>query len=123
MAIHFRFLRISTTARMHAWRRVSNPITLLTEGAAMKNHNKRSAICRTGRYRNRLLVMLAVLALSSCGKSADRPIPPQSPPKPQIMTQASSSDVQRAVFSYSSKQDSQFQNGQGIKIVRQVIRT
>lgn len=89
----------------------------------MKNHNKRSAMRRACRCRHRWLAMLAVLALSGCGKYLDRPIPPKGPPKPQVMTRAFSSDVQKAVFSYSSKPDSQFQNGQGIKIVRQVIHT
>jgi hypothetical protein len=89
----------------------------------MKNHNERSAISGVSRYANWLLAALAVLVLSSCGKSPDRPMPPQGPPKPQVMTKALSSDVQRAVFSYSSKPHGEFQNGRGGKIVRHVIHT
>jgi hypothetical protein len=89
----------------------------------MNNYNLRSALSRASHYGNPLLALLAVLALSSCGKSPEQPAPPQGPPKPQVMTKAFSSDVQRAVFSYSSKPTKQFENAQGVKIVRHVIHT
>lgn len=89
----------------------------------MNNYDQRPAASGISRYGVPLLALLAVLALSSCGKSPDRPVPPNTPPKPQVMTKASPSDVQRAVFSYSSKPDGQLQNGQGVKIVPHVIHT
>ena len=89
----------------------------------MNNNNKQSAINHESPYRSRLLAMLVVFTLSGCGKSPDRPMPPQGPPKPKVTTNAFSSDVQRAVFSSSSKPAGHFQNGQGVKIVRDVIHT
>lgn len=88
----------------------------------MKKHNKRSFLSAS-RYGGLLPVMLVALALSGCGKSPDRPMPPQAPPKPQVMTKTFADDVQRAVFSYSPKKTIDFQNGKGAKIERRVIHT
>jgi len=88
----------------------------------MKNCNERASIS-LARHGSSLLMVLLALALSGCDKSSDRPVPPQAPPKPQVMAKASSTDVQKAVFSYSSKPSFHLQNGQGVKIGRRVIHT
>jgi hypothetical protein len=89
----------------------------------MKNYNRLSDPGRTSRHRKALLAVCAVLALSSCGKSPERPVPPQGPPKPQVMLKQFSTDVQRAVYSYSSKPNEQAGDGQSVIIVRHVIHT
>jgi hypothetical protein len=50
-------------------------------------------------------------------------MPPQGPPKPQVMIKQFSTDVQRAVYSYSSKPTDEARDAQGVKIVRHVIHT
>ncbi|OGB27020.1 MAG: hypothetical protein A3I66_22315 [Burkholderiales bacterium RIFCSPLOWO2_02_FULL_57_36] len=107
---------MSTTA---SFQRSDN---FLSEGAAMKNYNQRASIFPS-LYGSALPALLLALALSSCGKSPERPVPPQAPPKPQVMAKAFSSDVQKAVFSYSSKPSIYFQNGQGARIKHHVIHT
>lgn len=89
----------------------------------MNNYNRQSAPGRPSHHRNALLAACAVLALSSCGKSPDRPLPPQGPPKPQVMIKQFSTDVQRAVYSYSSKSTGEARDREGVKIVRHVIHT
>lgn len=88
----------------------------------MKNYNERSFLFSS--CHGRLLpAAVFALALSSCGKASDRPTPPQTPPRPQVMTKAIADDVQKAVFSYSPNKTIDFQNGKGVKIERRVIHT
>jgi hypothetical protein len=88
----------------------------------MKNYDERSSIC-TPRFGHALLAVFSILLLSSCDRPGEQSTPPQAPPKPQVMTKTFSSDVEKALFSYSSKPVHEFQNGRGMKIERVVIHT
>jgi hypothetical protein len=88
----------------------------------MKNDNE-CAFHRAFSAMRMLPAALFALILSGCGKSPERPMPPQAPPRPQVMVKQFADDVQRAVFSYSPGKTIDFQNGKGIKIERRVIHT
>jgi hypothetical protein len=81
-----------------------------------------------------LLTVCLALAMVACGKSPNRPMPPQAPPKPKAETNApnagnehpglyDASNVSSAVFKYSSSTELQYQNAQGKPVKRLVIRT
>lgn len=88
----------------------------------MKNDNERSSLC-VFRVARLLPAALFALILSGCGKSPERPTPPQAPPRPQVMGNPIADDVQKAVFSYSPGKAIDFLNGKGIRIERRVIHT
>ncbi len=50
-------------------------------------------------------------------------MPPQAPPKPRAAISMPSSDVQNALFIYSSKSPLDFQNALGASVKHHVIRT
>jgi uncharacterized lipoprotein YajG len=88
----------------------------------MNNDKAWPSICGP-HYKKSLLAALSVLVLAGCNRSPDRPSPPQAPPRPQVMEDKFSADVQRAVFSYSSKPSFHIQDGRGKKLERLVIHT
>jgi hypothetical protein len=103
------------------------------EGAMMKNIENlipnAYAACKS-----LFIAVCAVLAIGACQDGPDRPIPPQAPPKPQAAAQATgtenvhpslydASNVQGAVFKYTSSSTLQYQNAQGKTVKRFVIRT
>jgi hypothetical protein len=90
----------------------------------MKKYDDRFSIS-SSRYRNPLMIVLLACILSSCNKSPNRPVPPQAPPKPkaQVMPAILASDMQKALFIYSSRPLFHYENGQGPIMQRHVIRT
>jgi|GEM_PF-2877955 len=88
----------------------------------MKNDGGRQVWIRAG-IKSAAITALLMVALASCNKTVDRPAP-QSPPKPQMSSWISDSDLQKAVFTSRSKSPSiHYQNGLGKEIPRLVIRT
>ena len=108
-------------------------LSFRTEGAAMKTtiaHVRRS----NAGIKSILLTICLALAMVACERSPNRPMPPQSPPKPKAASNApnagnehpgiyDASNVSSAVFKYSSPTEIQFQNAQGRTVKRLVIRT
>jgi hypothetical protein len=92
------------------------------EGAAMKKYNSQSSLITAG-IKSCVLSALLAGAIASCGKSADRPMPPQAPPKPQVAPMSSLQNVQKAIFTYSHSPSIHYQNGLGVEIPPLVIRT
>lgn len=80
------------------------------------------------------IALLLVFAVSACEDSPSNPTPPQVPPKPQVSAEQPNagneypglydpSNAQRAIFEYAPDSVLEFQNAQGEKIKRLVIRT
>jgi hypothetical protein len=88
----------------------------------MKKYNEQS-VTSLSRYKAPLLIALLACALSSCNKAPDRPTPPQAPPKPQTAAKIPLPTGQKAVFTYSSKPAFHYQDAQGTKLKRRVLRT
>lgn len=89
----------------------------------MEKYNNHSSLITAG-IKSCALTMLFIGALIGCGKSGNRPMPPQAPPKPQAVAPTySPSDVQKAVFTYSHSPSIHYQNGLGLEIPKLVIRT
>src|SRR2546421_10513939 len=83
-------------------------------------------------YKSPVLSALLALALVSCEKSPNPPDKPGTPPKPQAALtleppqaalKAVRSDIQKAVFTYSSLSASRSPNGQVVPVRHAVIRT
>lgn len=99
------------------------------EGASMENFNFRCMVSRS--CLPTLFVIGLAGMLAGCQRSADNPMDPQAPPKPQAYSPPSDSPapaisddgIVRAVFKYSSTPLIHFQNGQGVPIKAHVIRT
>jgi hypothetical protein len=53
--------------------------------------------------------MLALLGLFACDRPGDQPLPPESPPRPEVMTESVlRADIRNAVYSYTGPQPPMF---------------
>jgi hypothetical protein len=107
------------------------------EGAAMEKTSTKTIIRAHFSYAGIKSVLLsACLAFSmvACQKAPDQPIPPQAPPTPKATSNESNAgnpypglydanSASSAVFKYKSSEQLQYQNAQGKKLKRLVIRT
>lgn len=90
----------------------------------MKNHKNVRPQLRT-MIKSGVLGVLLIASIVSCSRTGDRPLPPQSPPKPKASAIYSPSDVERAVYITTKTPTPQlhYQNGLGLEIPKLVIRT
>jgi hypothetical protein len=99
----------------------------------MKKNTTYARIDRAG-VKSVLLTICLALSMVACEKTPDRPIPPQVPPTPKAVNKGASagnphpglydaSNAASAVFKYKSSSQLEYQNAQGKKIRRLVIRT
>ncbi|MGV3741008.1 MAG: hypothetical protein ACO1NO_01720 [Burkholderiaceae bacterium] len=103
------------------------------EGAAMKNIITYTRCERTG-LKSILLTICLAMSMLACEKAPERPMPPQAPPTPKAVNKGANagnphpglydaSNVSGAVFKYKASSKLEYQNAQGKKIKRRVIRT
>ncbi len=99
----------------------------------MKKNTAHARVDHAG-LKSVLLSVCLALSMVACEKAPERPMPPQAPPTPKAASTGANagnphpglydaSNASSAVFKYKSSSTLEFQNAQGKKVKRLVIRT